>query len=519
MKIVSTAQMREMDRQTIEEFHVPGILLMENAASKVIEVLHERFGPLKDKVISIICGKGNNGGDGMAIARQLSERFNACVKVYLLADASVFRGDAAITYAMAKAFGINFQPALEEKFLDSEIIIDALFGTGIKGPVTGDAAKIIKVMNESGKQIVSVDVPSGLDSDSGNAPGAVVNASITVTFALSKFGLLEFPGASYAGEVIVADIGIPRAVMNAPVIHTYATDVNDLAQWLPARINGRDANKGSYGHVFIFAGSADVVGAPVMVAEAATRTGAGLVTLVIPEDLKQSVMSRVSPVVMTVGVPQTEVGSFGIKSLERALSLVTNAAAVAIGPGMSLCDEVAQFVRAFVQRCPVPLVIDADALTLLARESDHGESIIKNRKECTIMTPHPAEMGRLLGIDTKDIQEDRRRSVTLAAKKFGCVVILKGARTLIADANGTIYLNSTGNPGMATGGTGDVLTGVIAALLAQKLEPLHAAAAGAYIHGLAGDLTETENGGAIGMIATDIIERLPQAIALHQTQS
>jgi len=256
-----------------------------------------------------------------------------------------------------------------------------------------------------------------------------------------------------------------------------------------------------------------------MVAEAATRTGAGLVTLVIPENLKQSVMSRVSPVVMTMGLSQTEAGNFGIKSLEKVLSLVTNAAAVAIGPGMSLCDEVAQFVRAFVQRCPVPLVIDADALTLLARESDHGESIIKNRKECTIMTPHPAEMGRLLGIDTNDVQKDRRRSVTLAAKKFGCVVILKGARTLIADANGTIYLNSTGNPGMATGGTGDVLTGVIAALLAQKLEPLHAAAAGAYIHGLAGDLTETENGGAIGMIATDIIERLPQAIALHQTQS
>jgi len=521
LKVTSAAQMREMDRRTIEDFGVPSLVLMENAALRVVDVIAERFGPLRGKRITVVCGKGNNGGDGLAIARHLDTRFEANVTVWLAADPGAFTGDAAVNCNMVQTFGLHlnlFVAPSDSPIIGgggADLIVDALLGTGIKGGVTGDLAGIINAMNRGGCPIVSVDVPSGLDADTGKVDGACVKATLTVTFALPKFGLMVYPGAEYVGELIVADIGMPRQVMAADDVQVAATEAADAARWLPARINGRDSNKGQFGHVTVFAGSDGFVGAPTLTSEAAARTGAGLVTLAVPEGIQDALMARVSPVVMTKGLPQTEGGTFARAAVGAALKLAEKGTAAALGPGLGGPDseETRAFVREFVARCPVPLVVDADALNCLALEPDRGASVVKGRPAATVLTPHPGEMGRLLGTDTKTVQADRRAAAEQAARDYGCPVLLKGARTLIADPSGRLAVNTTSNPGMATGGSGDVLSGVIAALLAGKLDAWAAAAAGAYLHGLAGDLVAAGQGGPAGLIATDLVDYLPVAIA------
>jgi len=523
IKLASAAQMREMDRKTIEDYSVPGIVLMENAALRLVDVLVDRYAPLRGKRIAIVCGKGNNGGDGLAIARHLGARFGANVTVHLASDPSGYRGDAAANYKMAQAFGLKIRQFETRDWGPGgcDLIIDALLGTGITGAVEGAFAKIIEAMNRSGAPIVAVDLPSGLETDTGNVTGTCVRAALTVTFALPKYGLMVYPGADYAGEVVVADIGMPQTVMQNDEIKVYQTEASDIAGWLPARSNGRDSNKGSFGHVTVFAGSAGFVGAPTLTSEAAARTGAGLVTLAVPEGIQLPAMARVSPVVMTRGLPQTPAGSFATLSVEEALKLAEKGSSAALGPGLGGPElgEIRDFVREFVRQCTVPLVIDADALNCLAMEPDRGKSLVKERSAPTVLTPHPGEMGRLSGTDTKTVQAARRATVEQAAVDYGCVVLLKGARTLIASPDGRLAVNTTGNPGMATGGAGDALTGIIASLLAGRLAAWECAVAGAYLHGLAGDLTARTQGGPAGLIATDIIQWIPHAIALCQTET
>jgi hydroxyethylthiazole kinase-like uncharacterized protein yjeF len=299
-------------------------------------------------------------------------------------------------------------------------------------------------------------------------------------------------------------------------LKSYVTQATDVAKLIPARVNSRNINKGTYGHVLVFAGSKAVAGAPVMVAEAAMRTGAGLVTLVVPESIRIPVMSRVSSAVMTRALPENTHGNFGNNSSAVSLLLIRKATSVAIGPGIGLEAETFFFLKAMIENCSLPLVLDADALTLLSREPDRGASLMKRRQAPSILTPHPGEMARLLGLTTPVVQADRIHAVMTAAKTYACVVMLKGAGTLIATPDGSLYENPTGNPGMATGGTGDVLTGVVAALLSQKLEPFPAAFVGAYLHGLAGDLAAKSIGTFTGLIATDVIAHLPKAIAESQ---
>ena len=514
LKLTTAAQMREMDRRAIEEFGVPSIVLMENAALRVVDVIAERFGPLRGRRIAVVCGKGNNGGDGLAIARHLATRFGAEVDVWLASDPSAYTGDAAANCKMAQAFGLGIITGLPSA-IQGELIVDALLGTGIKGGVEGQLAEVIGRMNRANCPIVSVDVPSGLNADTGDVSGACVKAALTVTFALPKIGLLVYSGAEYVGELVVADIGMPRAVMVADEVKVAATEASDVAQWLPARVNGRDSNKGKFGHVTVFAGSAGFAGAPTLSAEAAARTGAGLVTLAVPIGIQNALMARVSPVVMTKGLAETGEGTFSQGALEAALTLAAKGTAAALGPGLGGAEnqETRAFVREFVSRCPVPLVVDADALNCLASEPDRGASVVRSRSAATVLTPHPGEMGRLLGTDTKTVQSGRREAVEQAAQRYGCVALLKGARTLIAAPDGRLAVNTTSNPGMATGGSGDVLTGLLAALLGSGIAAWEAAAAGAYLHGLAGDLAATGQGGPAGLIATDLIDSLPAAIA------
>jgi len=517
MKLATAAQMRAMDQATYRDYGMPSLVLMENAALRVVDEIAARFGPLAGKRIAVACGKGNNGGDGLAIARHLHTRFGAAVTVWLAADPAALTGDAQTNYEMARRFGVPLQGTAGrgEAFSKADLIIDALLGTGIHGGVTGDLAAVIDAINSAHKPIVSVDVPSGLDADTGRVEGACVRASLTVTLALAKVGLYDFPGVDYVGELVVADIGMPLPLMVAGDIRVSLIQASDVARWLPPRAEGRDSNKGTFGTALLFAGSQGLIGAAVLCAEAAARTGAGLVTLAVPQDAQSAVMSRISPVVMTRGLPQTEHGAFALSALEPALALTERGKAAGIGPGLGGThdDQTRAFVRGFVSRCPLPLVIDADALNILSLEDDHGAALVKSRTAPTILTPHPGEMGRLLGIDTPAVQAGRREHVERAAALFGCTVLLKGARTLIASPDGSLWVNAIGNAGMASGGMGDTLTGIITALLACGLDAGEAAAAGAYLHGLAGDLVRDAQGGKAGLLATDIIDTVPHAIA------
>ena len=521
MKLATAAQMQAMDKQAMEEYGVPSLVLMENAALRVVDILAARLGPLRGRRVAVVCGKGNNGGDGLAVARHLHTRFGAHVAAHLIADPDTLIGDAAVQFRMAQKFGVPLHTENMD-FGHADVIVDALLGTGVRGPVEGAFAFAIDAINGANCPVVAVDVPSGLNADTGEVSGPCVRAMLTVTFALPKFGLAVFPGAEYVGELIAADIGFPRAVQNAPDIHAFMTDAADIRRWLPARTEAQNNNKGTYGHTVIFAGSRGMAGASALCADAAARTGAGLVTLLVPQDAQNTVVSIVSPVVMTRGLPQTSAGTFALSALEAALEMAQKSTAAAVGPGIgggTDNPETAQFVREFVQQCPVPLVIDADALNILSREPGHGATIVRARSAPTVLTPHPGEMGRLLGLTTDDVQADRRGAVEQAVQQFGGVVLLKGARTLVASPDGTLYVNTTGNAGMATGGAGDTLTGMICALLAGKMGAPKAAACGAYLHGLAGDLAADAQGGKAGLIATDIADFVPRAIARCQQEA
>jgi NAD(P)H-hydrate epimerase len=548
MKLVTAATMREMDRRTIEEFKIPGIVLMENAALRVVEAIVERYSPLEGKGVAVLCGKGNNGGDGFAIARHLALRYGATVDVFSLqgehpvdTQTPAPASDSVQNMLMVSSIGMSVYVVKNENastFQSAigipDIVVDALFGTGFRGSIEGIPAHMIEVVNAlrtidsvlpglgvrgpkpSGSRVVvvAVDIPSGVNADTGDIDGPAIEADLTVTFGLAKPGLICFPGAKNAGELVIGDICMPRQVINDAPEVAHVTEPADVAQWLPRRENGRDSNKGKFGHVLVLTGSRGFLGAANMASHSAARTGAGLVTLAVPESLLPAAMSAVDPVIMTRGLSETNEGTFSKQALEAALEQAKKSTVVAMGPGIGAhVSETAEFVREFIKQCPVPMVIDADALNILASEPDHGVSILTARQAATVLTPHPGEMARLIGKSTKDVQADRFGIVREAAERYRCTVLLKGARTLIATAGQVaLNINVSGNAGMATGGAGDVLTGIIAALLGMGLDPHAAASAGAYIHGLSGDITAERHGGKAGLIATDLIDHLPEAL-------
>lgn len=537
MHLVTAQEMREIDQKTVEEYGISGLVLMENAGLAVFRTVQEILGPLTDKTVLIICGRGNNGGDGFVAARHLVNH-GGRVRLMLAADPEALTGDARVNYDIWRRMGQkvysvadrNSLQVLHLALMQADLVIDALYGTGFRGEVKDRLKRLVEAVNESDRVVVSVDMPSGVDADTGAVRGAAIMADHTVTFGLPKLGLLLEPGTDYAGTVHVADISIPPGA-TANVRRSLITS-ELVREWLHPRLPG--AHKGHFGHVLVIGGSRGMVGAACLAARAALYGGAGLVTLAVPRSL-QDVAAATVPEAMTAGLAETVDGSISPLARDHILDLQNKASVIAFGPGLSVHAETVEMVRLVLPAIRVPCVLDADALNALAiiasssasrshldeGGGDESAGPLKaymptevadgghERGPPFILTPHPGEMSRLSGISVNELLSDRVGVAEGAAERWGCTVALKGRSTVVAGLRET-YINPTGNPGMATAGAGDVLTGLVASLLAQGLTPVRAAAVAAYVHGLAGDLA-AEDTGLMGLTAGAIVQTVPTA--------
>jgi ADP-dependent NAD(P)H-hydrate dehydratase / NAD(P)H-hydrate epimerase len=512
--VLNAAQMREADRRTIEG-GVPGAVLMENAGAAVAGAVRATYPDAAP--VAVLCGKGNNGGDGFVVARHLRGRAAA----WLLGRRSEVHGDALHHLEALERAGVAVHEVAEEAaweevraaVFDAGLIVDALLGTGLQERPRGLAARVISDLadwrRQSRRPVVAVDIPSGLSSDLGDAEGPSVEASLTVTFAAPKYGHVLPPACDRVGRLVVADIGIPADVVAATGPSLFLIEESDArAAWPP---RAPDAHKGTYGHVLVVAGSVGKTGAAVLASTAVMRAGAGLATVATPESALPLVAAGRAEV-MTEPLPE-EGGGLDGGSVERALALARERQSIVLGPGLGQGRAVRAFVRSFVaQRPALPLVIDADGLNALAPTRDGAGALEALRHAApTVLTPHPGEMGRLLGWSTRDVQARRLEAARTLARATGAVVVLKGHRTLVARPDGQTAVNPTGNPGMATGGTGDVLSGILGTVLARGLDPWKAACAAVFVHGLAGDMAAARLGQE-SMLAGDLVDALAEVL-------
>jgi NAD(P)H-hydrate epimerase len=511
MRVLNAAQMREADRRTIEEIGLPSLVLMENAGRQVVSAMEATFEDLASQRVAVISGRGNNGGDGFVVARTLQQR-GVDVAVFLLGRVVDVRGDAKVNLDILGQLGLTVVEIGDEQEWElhvSEIstcgiIVDAIFGTGFKPPAAGMLETVIADVNGSGIPVVSIDLPTGLSADTHEVSGESIDATLTVTLAAPKPPLVLPPAETRVGDLVIADIGIPGHVvdmLDGPQTHMLTrTDVRALIQPRPA-----DSHKGDFGRILIVAGSRGKTGAAHLAAAAALRSGAGLVTVATPAS-SQPVVAAMAPEYMTDALPETPDGFLDAAALDRVLDAAADV--IAVGPGLGRARGVDEFVQGLLERTGVPLVLDADALNAFAADADR----LQGRDGLdVIITPHPGEMARLLGVAVNDVQADRVEAARTFAATHRLWVVLKGYRTVIASPEGAVFLNLTGNPGLATGGTGDVLTGMLAAWFAQLLDAEAACKVAVYLHGSAGDLAEADEG-EIAMTAMDLVGHLGDAV-------
>lgn len=511
MNIVTGTQMQVLDRRTITEAHIPGSVLMERAGAGVSDFLQNRFAPLRGKTVLILCGKGNNGGDGLVVARLL-RRLHAKVTVLLLASVKDLSRDAAIMYHRWLRIGgksatkhFRSPEQVEPLLTSSDFIIDALLGTGLSSEVTGAYREAIRLMNQSGRPIIAIDIPSGIHADNGKLLGHAVRATATVTFGLPKLGLYVDAGIDHAGTIHVVDIGIPANYVDALEGRTVLITEKIVANALPVR--RASSHKGTFGHAGIIAGSVGKTGAATLAAQAALRVGTGLVTVACPSSVNDILEAKLLEA-MTFPLSETKARTLARSGLDRVLAFMQTKTAVGIGPGLSTHPETVELVQSLIKHLDRPSVLDADALNALASRA----SLLTECKIPPILTPHPGEMARLeVGATSQSVNADRIGTARRFSRERGVFVVLKGARTVIARPDGLLAICPTGNPGMATAGTGDVLTGMVAGLLAQGVPAWEAACAATYLHGSAGDLAVQQLGQA-GMLASDLITNIPHAI-------
>ncbi len=512
-KISTTKEMRSLDAAAIDKAGIPGLILMENASLQICDKIHEIYdGKLKNHAIIIVCGNGNNGGDGYALARHLFNR-GAAIKVFSSCPLARLKGDARKNADIFLAIGGKIKELQEGGTLpqppEAEMIVDALLGTGITGPARGFTARLIEWINDRPEPVLAVDIPSGVEGDTGTANGPAIVANWTVTMGLLKRGLVLPPGRDLAGEITVAIISLPPAIRAGKHIPFNLLETEDIARMLPER--EPTSHKGDCGHAFVIAGSPGMTGAAVLCSQAALRIGSGLVILGIPESLNPILEVKLTEV-MTKPLAENEEGCFSVEAIPAIEEMTAWSDAVCIGPGLSQHPDTKDAVRQMLSKISKPLVIDADGLNILGNEEEFAGILPAG----SILTPHPGEFSRLTGLSISEILEKRVDLTAKKAEEWGVVVVLKGSPTIIADPGGELYCNPTGNPSLASGGTGDVLAGMILGLLAQGCPPVHAACAGVYLHGLAGDIA-AEKIGIAATIAGDLDRLLPEAVRLiHQ---
>ncbi len=514
MELLTTpSQMQAFDRAAISRFRIPGLILMENAGRAFVDMLCGAVGPLAGKRVTVVCGKGNNGGDGFVIARHLLNR-GARVQVLLVARRAALSGDAATNCTallqMRRAFPddlsftvINRSTRLS-RMPSGAVIVDAMFGTGFAGSPHGISKRVIEWINSRGAFVSSVDVPSGVHSGTGETEGAAVHADMTVTMGASKIGLFFGEGVECSGTVRVAEISIPRTLMRPPARAMFRVGRSDIRSILPPR--PRTAHKYSVGKVFVLAGSRAFTGAPALAALSALRSGAGAVVLGVPRSIHAVLARKLSEVIL-LSLDETEEGTLAPAAAGEISSRMAWADAVLLGPGLSRNADTDALILDAVARCTKPLVIDADGLNALGERS----RVLAGRKAPTVLTPHTGELARLTGGTSGEIERTRVDAAAAAARRFRSVIVHKGAPTVTARPDGTRIVNSTGNPGMATIGTGDVLAGLISGLIAQGLGPFEGAYAGVYLHGLAGDCA-AEKYGQRSLLAGDVLAHVTEAL-------
>ena len=500
MKIAGRKIVRDIDDTTINKYGIPGLVLMENAGRAVSNVIINNY-PTAEK-IAVFCGSGNNGGDGFVIARHLLSA-GKDVTTYILRNPSEYRGDAKTNLEALRNISRNVKKISGSfsGYKKSDLIVDAIFGTGIDREIKGPVKKIISKINSLRAPKISVDIPSGLDSDSGQPLGVAVKAEATVTFIVPKTGLVIYPGIDYTGNLFIADITTPKELEKN--IKSELLTFKTCKSFLKTRSS--DTHKGTYGHTLIIAGSNGKTGAAALCAHSAVRSGSGLVTIVGPKSVIKSIEEKiVEP--MSEGIPDGGNGYLGPESLEDAFRILNSKTSLAIGPGISTTQGTEKFLLELLKKVKIPVVADADAINIIAK----NKNILKKLKVPLVLTPHPGEMARLVDSTTKEVQQDRIRTAVDFAVNYGCIIVLKGARSVIAAPDGRAFINPTGNPGMSSGGMGDVLAGVIAGLISQKYSALEASLLGTFSHGLSGDIVTGEIGRS-GITATDVANSIPNA--------
>lgn len=507
MNLLTAAQMRELDRAAIEDWQVPGLVLMENAGKATADQIEENFDAIYPGPVTILAGKGNNGGDGYVVARHLTNR-GWDVSTLVLAEQSDISGDARVNLDILLKSDAELRFVSDESTLEQElerlptegVVVDALLGTGLTSEVRGIFRPAIDWINSTASAVVAVDVPSGIDATTGQVLGTAVLAELTVTFASAKVGQVIYPAVEFVGDLVVADIGIPRKLADQVDIDHMFIDAEAARILLPSR--PASGHKGTFGHLLLLAGSTGKSGAAALAAEGGLRAGTGLVTLACPAHLNPVFETKLTEV-MTVPLPEVD-GMVSMQALPDIERLWQDKSALALGPGLGTGEEVGGLVRRLVRDCPLPLVVDADGLTALVGHLD----VLQERSVPTVLTPHPGEMSRLLGCEIASIEADRIGTARAFAKEHGVILVLKGARTIVAEPDGTVFVNGSGNPVLACGGTGDVLTGVIGGLLGQNVPAIAAVLLAVYLHGRAADrLFETL--GRAGGLATDLLREIP----------
>lgn len=508
MKLAKAEQMQSLDAKAINEYGIPGVVLMENAGRSTAEIIRKYFGISGNGKVVIFAGPGNNGGDGFVIARHLYQQ-GADIVIYLLVPEEKIKGDALINFNIVKKLAISVKTVssagevADQDIGEACLLVDALFGTGLKREVKGRFAGMIELINLLDLPVVAVDMPSGLDSDRGVVLGSCVKADLTATYGLAKPGQFSYPGSDYAGRVKVVDIGIPPEVVKEENLHWELLDRQAVKNMLPARAPG--GHKGRYGHLLVVAGSRGKTGAAILTVRGALRCGAGLVSLCGGAEL-DLIYESVLLEAMSISVKGLNNGAPAIDDFPVIKETMAGKNAVSVGPGIGQEKQTVELLTAIYSEAELPLVVDADGLNCLSRSGQPPENASGYPR---ILTPHPGEMARLSGLTIREIQENRMEVARDYAETNQVYLVLKGAATVIAGPDGRVALNSTGNPGLATGGTGDVLSGIIGGLLAQGLTTWQASCLGVFAHGLAGDMLAERN--SQGFLASEVADFLPLA--------